>query len=95
MYAGHDATVEPLVKFVPIGRFIAAQTAGGKLVFDVPLDHLVWTEAMSRIAFEAGALVGDVEKELWVPGTVSDLARASLEKSGWQVHDKAPLAVAW
>jgi len=36
MYAGYQRNVERIERFVLLGRFVAARTGGGKLVFISP-----------------------------------------------------------
>ncbi len=92
MYAGYHETVEPIKEFVPLGRFVAAHTGGGKLIFNVPLDHLVWTDTMAGFVGAASsrvdALRGVTSKELWVTGTVSPLAREELKKGSWKIQER-------
>lgn len=93
MYAGYQRNVERIERFVLLGRFVAARTGGGKLVFISPLDHLVW----SRTIDECGAAIDYrlrsqpwvKERHLWVTGTVSPFARSKLEQSGWKIHEKS------
>ena len=93
MYAGYHRTVEPIERFVPLGRFAAARTISGRLVFNVPLDHLVWTETMAGFVdganYHVKTLPRVTEKHLWVTGTVSSLARKELNKRGFQVHERS------
>ncbi len=90
MYEAYNRTVEPIERFVPTGELTAGMSANGKLVFNVPLDHLVWTKdlaALASVVTRKTALMSEVkERHLWVTGTVSPLAKASLEQMGWTVH---------
>jgi hypothetical protein len=92
MYLGFHKKVEPIESLVPLGGLIAARTRSGVLVFNVPLDHLVWTEPMGRFITGANELVkglaGVNQKQLWVTGTVSSTARQGLEHLGWQVNEQ-------
>lgn len=92
MYAGYDRLVEIVQEFVPFGGLAAARTRGDKLVFNVPLDHLVWTEAMARFIEAANFHVNQLgwvkAKNLWVGGTVSPLARKQMEQRGWQIQQE-------
>jgi len=93
MYAGYHRSVQPLERFVPLGKLVAAKTQGGALVFNVPLDHLAWTRDMASfmrwVNQEISAAAGSAEKHVWVTGTVSALARTNLEAKGWNVHERA------
>ncbi len=93
MFAGYHRRVKPLERFVSVGELAAARTADGRLVFNAPLDHLAWTESMARFVSAATRQVDampDVKaKHLWFTGSVSPLARKSLNRLGWKVHDNA------
>lgn len=93
MYAGYNRAVTPIASFVALGEFAAARTTNGALVFNVPLDHLVWTEPIARLITAANQRVTDLpgvkEKQLWVTGTVSARARKELESRGWQVQENS------
>jgi len=49
MYAAYNRSVTPIERFVPVGQIAAVINQKGALVFNVPFDHLVWTEEMARI----------------------------------------------
>jgi hypothetical protein len=90
MYAALNATAEPIAEFVHIGEVSAGKTAAGKLVFAAPLDHMLWTKSMAAFA---SIITGEVanmsdvkERHLWVAGTLSPLAKKSLETMAWKVH---------
>ena len=93
MYAGYHRAVAPIETFLALGEFAAVRTAKGALVFNVPMDHLVWTEPMARLITAANervvALTQATEKQAWVTGTVSARARKELESRGWQVHENS------
>ena len=94
MYAGYNKSVTPLESFISLGQFAAGRTTNGALVFNVPLDYLVWTEPMAQLLNGANELVnsslpGVKEKQLWITGTLSARARKEIESRGWQIHDRA------
>jgi hypothetical protein len=93
MYAGYHKSVEPIERFEGFGRFAAARTRDGKLVFNVPLDHLAWTENMAGFVDAAihhtKSLPRVTEKHLWVTGSVSPLALKDLNKRGMLVHERS------
>ncbi len=92
LYAGYHRNVEPIERFEPLARFVAARTSDGKLVFCFPLDHLSWTETMAgfidAVNYHTMSLRGITGKQLWVTGTVSPLARKELTERGVQVHER-------
>jgi hypothetical protein len=92
MYAGYNKSVAPLVSFITFDPFAAGRTASGALVFNVPVDYLVWTEAVAEAMDGANQLVNklpDVKgKQLWLTGTLSPRARMEIENRGWVVRDR-------
>ncbi|MET0503568.1 MAG: hypothetical protein ABW172_18765, partial [Candidatus Binatia bacterium] len=93
MYAGYNKSVTPLVSFTTFDPFAAGRTANGALVFNLPVDYLVWTEAVAEALDGANQLVNKLPgvkgKELWLTGTLTPRARIELEKRGWLVRDRA------
>jgi hypothetical protein len=63
------------------------------LVFNSPLDHLVWTEPIARFITAVNNLVqetgGIKGKQFWVTGTVSPRAKKELERLGWQIQERS------
>ncbi len=92
MYAGYNRSVTALERFISLGEFTVGRTTQGALVFNLPLDHLVWTEPMARLVEEANQLVnalpGVKAKEMWFGGTVSARARRELVDRGWRIQDR-------
>jgi hypothetical protein len=93
MYAGYHKTVAPLATFLALGEFAAARTVKDEVVFNVPLDHLVWTQDMAKLLTAADSRVTQLtrpsNKQLWVTGTVSARARKEIERLGWQVQERS------
>jgi hypothetical protein len=93
MYAGYNKSVTPLVSFTTFDPFAAGRAANGALVFNVPVDYLVWTGAVAEAMDGANQLVNklpDVKgKQLWLTGTLTSRARMEIENRGWQVRDRA------
>src|SRR5207248_3055807 len=79
--------------FLALGEFAAARTTKNEIVFNVPLDHLVWTEPMAKLLTAADARVTQstrpANKQLWVTGTVSARAKKEIESRGWQVQEQS------
>jgi hypothetical protein len=92
MYAGYNKSVTPLASFISLGQFAVGQTTNGALVFNLPMDYLVWTEPMARLILGANQLVntlpGIKEKQVWITGTLSPRARKEITGRGWQIHDR-------
>jgi hypothetical protein len=61
------------------------------VVFNVPMDHLVWSEPMARLITAADQRVTQLtraaDKEVWITGTISPRARKELESRGWKVQE--------
>jgi hypothetical protein len=93
MYAGYHKAVTPLAQFVSVGQLAAARARDGALVFNVPLDYLVWTDALGRLVANSDTLVNQLpgvrQKELWVTGSLSPRARAEMQRLGWKTYENA------
>ena len=92
MYAGYNKSVTPLERFISLGQFAVSRTTNGALVFNLPLDYLVWTEPMAQLLTAGNQLVNQLpgikEKQVWIAGTLSPRARKEMESRGWQIHDR-------
>jgi hypothetical protein len=97
MYAGYHKAVTPLERFVSVGQLAAARSRKGALVFNVPVDYMVWTEPLARLAANtdnvANQLPGLTQKELWVTGSLSPKARAEMQRLGWKTYENAEALV--
>jgi hypothetical protein len=93
MYAGYHKTVTPVEVFIALGEFAAVRTTKNEVVFNVPLDHLVWTQDMAKLLtaadYQVTKLTRPANKQLWVAGTVSVRARKEIESRGWQVQERS------
>ena len=80
------------MSFTTLDPFAAGRTANGALVFNVPVDYLVWTKAVAEAMEGANQLVNkmpDVKgKQLWLTGTLSPRARMEIENRGWVARDR-------
>jgi hypothetical protein len=92
MYAGYHKAVAPFETFLALGEFAAARTARNEVVFNVPLDYLVWTQEMAQLLTAADGVVNRLtrpaNKQLWVTGMVSARAKREIEGRGWQVQER-------
>jgi len=92
MYENYHKSVAPIQKFVLVTELmvVAARTAKGALVVNMPANHVSFSENLA--AYFTAALSGldkvpDImEKQLWLAGGMSPLAREWIEESGWSVH---------
>jgi hypothetical protein len=93
MYAGYDKKVKPVKEFISIHEISVAKTKDNKIVFNVPLDYMVWTKGLeivaSTITQEVARMKDVTGREIWVTGRFSPLAKETLEKLGWAVHESA------
>jgi hypothetical protein len=93
MYAGYHKAVAPLTQFVSIGPMPAARSGDGTLVFLFPIDYLVWTDSLARLAANtdllANQLQGIKRKELWLTGNLSPRARKEMRNMGWVTFENA------
>ena len=93
MYAGYHKAVAPFETFIALGDFAAARTTKNEVVFNLPLDHLVWTEGIATLINAANDVVSRLtrpaNKQVWVTGTLSPRARKELESRGWQVQERS------
>lgn len=93
MYSGYHKAVARIARFVPVGQLAAARTREGHIVFAVPLDYLAWSESMARVIDGANRLVGQMpgikEKQLWLGGSLSPMARRGLEKRAWKIFERS------
>ena len=92
MYAGYHKAVSSLSSFVSLGELAAARTGSGALVFCAPLDYLVWTEPMAKFVTAGNKVIdesGAKEKQLWVTGMLSAVARKEMESRGWKVQENS------
>jgi len=93
MYAAYNSKVKPLDSFIAIGEISAGKTKDGNIVFNVPLDHLLWTKGIAAVISVINQRVtlmeGINEKHLLVSGTISQQSRKALQKMGWKVKENA------
>lgn len=93
MYAGYHMKMAAIDSFVPFGDFVGARTTTGQIVFNLPVDHLVWTKWMADVVAGVDravtAMPGVKGKQLVTTGTLSPMARQGLQSHGWTVTENA------
>jgi hypothetical protein len=93
MYAGYHKAVSPLTQIVSVGQVPAARAGNGAIVFNFPIDYLVWTDSLARLVANtdllANQLPGLTRKELWLTGNLSPKTRTELRKMGWFTYENA------
>ncbi len=97
MYAGYHRKAARIDRFVGLGQIAAAVNKDGVLIFNAPLDHLYWTQDLALYAQwidgRINALPGVKAKQLWVAGTLTPLAKESMEAMGWKIVENAGQAL--
>ncbi len=93
MYAGYHKAVSPLTQLVSVGPVPAARAKDGALVFNFPIDYLVWTDSLARLVANtdnlANQLPGVTRKEMWIIGSLSPKARTEMKRMGWVTFENA------
>jgi hypothetical protein len=91
MYSNYSERIMPVTRFVNLGRFVAGVTREQDLVICFPMDHLLWTQDIARVAEllnrEADALGGIRNKKMILGGTVSSLAQTKINELGWEIAE--------
>ena len=90
---GYNETVSPITEIQQVGgRLIIAQTRGGSALVALPIDSLLWTQAVDRRLkelkdkYRAAGFNGKLE--LWLTGRASALARKRLTERGVTVVEE-------
>ena len=92
MFAGHARNVGKIERFLLVGQFVVARAPRGAMVVCMPLDHVLWTEAVARVGSALGQRARELglsEKHLWLTGTASAQAREQLRQGGWTLHEQS------
>ena len=93
MYAGYHKAVSPLTQLVSVGQVPGARASNGALVFNFPIDYLVWTDSLARLVANtdtlANQLPGVTRKEMWITGNLSPRARTEMRRMGWITYENA------
>jgi len=89
---GYHETVAPLTVIQTIGRLVVAQAGNGHALVPLPLDHVMWTQAVERRSqelqanYKAPGFTGQFD--VWLTGTASPLARQQLAQRGMTVTEE-------
>jgi len=81
--AAYQKRVAPIRTFVNVDGTPLMQTANG-VVAIVPMDYLYWSPQLEELISHAGP-----HGEIWITGTVSQVATENLASRGWTVVPKA------
>lgn len=80
---GFHQNVAAIVRMERSDQIISLYTADNRAVIVLPADHLVWSEGAESLADQK--VSAGVLRELWLTGSISDLARSEFKKRGWAV----------
>ncbi len=92
MYVLHHERAAPIKRFVSAGKYVvAAVDANENMIVALPTDYLAWTQNVANITVGARetlrTIAGVRSRSIVTTGSVSQLARTSLESIGWTVND--------
>ncbi len=90
----YDRKVERLERFVALNNISLAVTAKGNLLFNTPLDYVIWSPQLEKFIKAADGKakelkIKDGHKLFWVTGRFSDTARKELEQHGWKIKENS------
>lgn len=81
----------PLKAIIPGVRLPSAELADGRLVICAALEAVYWTEGVATSEKQLRRSLPPqregLGRELWLAGTISDLARTALVRRGWDLHE--------
>lgn len=91
MFAAYHKNINPIRRFVRLGKMPVGQREDGVLIGVLPTDHVGWTEQIARRHATNMKKVGNIQGvtggELWFEGTISPKTRAVLESEQWVVKE--------
>lgn len=91
MYAQHNRDIAPLKTFIGLGPFLAAVTDDNVVVLNLPMDYMLWTDAMATAMQLLNEYVNNLfwveQKKVYFTGSVSPLARKNITNYGWEIID--------
>jgi hypothetical protein len=79
----------PVNRILNSSAWPMAQFETGTIVFIIPVDYVTWTQnssaAIQKLTEETLSIDGNADREFWIIGRVSDLARSEIEALGWTI----------
>ena len=91
MYAQHNRDIASLKTFIGLGPFVAAVTDDNAVVLNLPMDYMLWTDAVATAMQLLNEHVNNLfwveQKQLYFTGSVSPLARENITNYGWEIID--------
>jgi len=92
MYSNFNRKFSPVSRFIGLGTFVGGLTAKNNLVLCLPLDHLLWTADIAKVAtflsHQASSKLGINKKQLVLAGTASPMATQKLKELGWSISER-------
>lgn len=74
-----------------MGPFLAAVTDDNVVVLNLPMDYMLWTDAMATAMQSLNEYVNGLfwveQKKVYFTGSVSPLARKNITNYGWEIID--------
>lgn len=91
MFSNYHQNVAPIKILFAYPPFVGAQTESGKVILAMPFDHVTWNESFATIMIGLSDLFTQFQgfsgMELWLSGTISELAKGRIEGFGWVVQE--------
>ena len=92
MYSNFNRVYSPISRFIGLGTFVSGLTTKNNLVLCLPLDHLLWTADVAKVAtflsHQASSKLGINKKQIILAGTASPMARQKLKELGWSISER-------
>jgi len=92
MYSNFNRVYSPVSRFIGLGTFVGGLTSKNNLVLCLPLDHLLWTADIAKVAtflsHQASSKLGINKKQLVLAGTASPMAAQKLKELGWSISER-------
>ncbi|MCF6288110.1 MAG: hypothetical protein L3J53_02595 [Proteobacteria bacterium] len=84
MLSEFNSTQSKLTRLTGDSAIMGAMTGNNRLIYTLPIDHLVWSKEFAR-TFENEKKQNGVSREFWLRGTATTKTIEELGKVGWTV----------
>ncbi len=88
MLLRYHKTIQPLQAIIVRGMVTATNTKGS-IVIAAPVDYLSWSERLGK--FSGRDRSSGKKHELYIAGTMSEMARSNFGERGWELHENSEL----
>lgn len=90
----YDKKVGRIDRFVTLNNLALAVTAKGELLFNTPLDYVIWSPQLEKFINAADnkaktLQISNGKKLFWITGRLSKEARTQLKKHGWKIKENS------